>query len=215
MKRRNTAQQVVPYTLRVYLEMGTCCAELRQYPGRWHPLLLVPKQHILSPNPGSGSDGCFAALSEILDEEGGTGVWGSGATRRDKVILHQNTLTEARAQQLAEIFNHWRFIACWADTNCLRLPTEEQEQELLQKGQEVLFKCVDEFLENYMHSRIARYAEYASDALEEVFSSLRPDLTRRIQKLVQRDVRVWVIMSKIKLPAIVVDLQRRMCENLG
>ncbi|KAG9222004.1 hypothetical protein CCMSSC00406_0009212 [Pleurotus cornucopiae] len=52
-------------------------------------------RHILSPNPGSGSDGCFAALSEILDEEGGTGVWGSGATRRDKVILHQNTLTEA------------------------------------------------------------------------------------------------------------------------
>ncbi|KDQ22981.1 hypothetical protein PLEOSDRAFT_172212 [Pleurotus ostreatus PC15] len=27
--------------------------------------------HISSPNPGSGSDGCFATLSEILDEEGG------------------------------------------------------------------------------------------------------------------------------------------------
>ncbi|KDQ29918.1 hypothetical protein PLEOSDRAFT_165612 [Pleurotus ostreatus PC15] len=27
--------------------------------------------HISSPNPGSGSDGCFATLSEILNEEGG------------------------------------------------------------------------------------------------------------------------------------------------
>ena len=119
-KRRNTAQQVVPYTLRVYLEMGSCCAESRQHPGGWHPLLLVPKRylgystrrradisvgilsvhspdmpgHISSPNPGSGSDGCFAALSEILDEEGGAGAWGSGATRRDKVILRWNALTE-------------------------------------------------------------------------------------------------------------------------
>lgn len=128
-----------------------------------------------------------------------------GIQQREKMkrflfcLFTLNRELKARVQQLAEIFNHWRFIACWADTNCLRLPTEEQEKELLQKGQEVLFKCVDEFLENYMHSRIARYTEYASDALEEAFSSLRPDLTRRIQKLVQRDVRVWVIMLKIKV----------------
>ncbi|KAF7424928.1 hypothetical protein PC9H_010239 [Pleurotus ostreatus] len=34
--------------------------------------------HISSPNPGSGSDGCFATLSDILDEEGGV------EGRRDK-----------------------------------------------------------------------------------------------------------------------------------
>ena len=28
---------------------------------------------ISSPNPGSGSDGCFATLSDILDEDGGVG----------------------------------------------------------------------------------------------------------------------------------------------
>ncbi|KAF9490719.1 hypothetical protein BDN71DRAFT_1434503 [Pleurotus eryngii] len=44
---------------------------------------------------------------------------------------------------------------------------EEQEKELLQKGQEVLLICVDEFLENYMHFRIARYTKLASDTLEE------------------------------------------------
>ncbi|KAF9486648.1 hypothetical protein BDN71DRAFT_1564216, partial [Pleurotus eryngii] len=110
-----------------------------------------------------------------------------------------NKELKARAQQLAEVFNHWRFIACWADTNCLRLPTEEQEKELLRKGQEVLLTCVDEFLENYMHSRIAHYTKLASDALEEAYASLKPDLKKKIQKLVQRDVLVWVLMSKMKV----------------
>ncbi|KAF9486707.1 hypothetical protein BDN71DRAFT_1514714 [Pleurotus eryngii] len=128
-----------------------------------------------------------------------------GMQERKKIRLFLSCLftlnreLKARAQQLAEVLNHWRFIACWADTNCLRLSTEEQEKELLRKGQEVLLVCVDEFLENYMHSRIARYTKLASDALEEASLLLKPNLKKKIQILVQRDVLVWVLISKMKV----------------
>ncbi|KAF9489495.1 hypothetical protein BDN71DRAFT_1435359 [Pleurotus eryngii] len=70
------------------------------------------------------------------------GFWSSayfGALKK-WLAKHYRQGTES-AQQLAEVLNHWRFVACWADINCLHLSTEEQEKELLRKRQKVLLNC--------------------------------------------------------------------------